>query len=126
MELVPPERLGAVWAEVAPWIEAAVKRGQGDENPTDVLVAIARGSYLLFHEPGRFAVVGQIQRHPQQTIGQILYCGGTGLEDIKTAFDNAKHWCRANGITALRTFGRRGWGRLLGLKEVGVILQGEL
>ena len=124
--LVPPEHIAEVWGECAPWIAAAIARNQGDEGLTDVLVALARGAYLLWYSPGKYATVAQIQRFPKQTVGMVLYCGGHDLEDMKGAFDDAKAWCRANGIKVMRIWGRPGWARVLDMKPVGVILQCEV
>jgi alkanesulfonate monooxygenase SsuD/methylene tetrahydromethanopterin reductase-like flavin-dependent oxidoreductase (luciferase family) len=125
VKLVTAAELSQVWPRVSAWIESAVKANQGDENLLDVLIAIARGQYLLF-EGDTYAVVGQVQVYPQQKVGMILYCGGSGLNPIQTAFEDAKHWCSANGISVLRTFGRPGWAKVLGLEQVGVILQTKI
>ncbi len=122
MKQVPPERLSAVWPRVEKWISDAVVLNQGDENLLDVLIAVARGQYMLF-EAETFAVVAQIQHYPQQTIGMILYCGGSDLDAIRGAFEHGKQWCAANGISVIRTFGRPGWAKALGLEHVGSILQ---
>lgn len=122
MRLIPAAELAKAWPRVEHWIAKAINANQGDESLLDVLIAIARGQYLLW-EADTYAVVGQVQPHPQQTVGMILYCGGTGLEAMRTAFDDAKQWCRANGISVLRTFGRPGWAKVLALEQVGVILQ---
>ena len=124
--LVPPDHLGAVWGECAPWIQAAIERNQGDENLTDVLIRLARGEYLLWHSPGKYATVAQIQRFPRQIVGLVLYCGGKDLEDMRGAFEDAKGWCRANGVQVIRTWGRMGWAKVLDMKPVGVILQCEV
>jgi hypothetical protein len=122
MKLVSPEKLSAVWPRIERWIDDAVKLNQGDENLLDVLIAIARGHYLLWEAP-TYAVVGQVQTYPQQTVGVILYCGGSDVDAMKVAFEDAKRWCAGNGISVIRTFGRPGWAKVLDLMPVGVILQ---
>lgn len=124
--LVPPDRLSDAWAECSTWISAAIDRNQGDENLTDVLLALARGIYLLWYSPGKYATVAQIQKFPRQTVGLVLYCGGHDLEDMRGAFDDAKDWCRQNGVDVIRTWGRAGWAKVLDMKQVGVILQCEV
>ena len=123
MILVQPDQLANVWPQVHGWIESAIEYAQGDENALDVLIAIARGQYLLFHEPGKFALVGQVQSFPRQKVGVVLYCGGGDLLAIKEAFEQMKPWCKGNGISAIRVWGRKGWERALGLARKGVILQ---
>jgi hypothetical protein len=121
--LVQSDQLANVWPQVSGWIESAIEYAQGDENALDVLIALARGQYLLFHEPGKFALVGQIQHFPRQKVGTVLYCGGGDLVAIRAAFEEMKPWCKTNGISAIRVWGRQGWERVLGLARKGSILQ---
>lgn len=121
-----PDKLSHAWIEAAAWIQAAIDRNQGDESLTDVLIALARGVYLLWYAPGKYATVAQVQHYPQQKVGMVLYCGGHGLADMRQAFDDAKDWCRANGVGVIRTWGRAGWAKVLDLEQVGVILQCEV
>ena len=125
VNIVPIDKLADVWPEVAPWLERAIQHGQGDENVFDVFVALARGSYVLWHSPGRFAAVVQIVRYPRQTVATVIYCGGSGLSEIEAAFDFGRKWGRENGVDAIRIWGREGWERLFGMKRIGVILQVE-
>lgn len=124
--VVPPEKLADVWLEVEQWLAAAVNRNQGDENILDVLIAIARGQYGLWHEPGKWAAVIQIQRFPRQVVAMILYCGGHDIDSMREALEYGKRWAKENGVHAVRVFGRRGWGRVMGLEDKGVILQVNL
>jgi len=126
MIIVQPQDLANTWPKVEGWIAAAVAEGQGDENALDVLIAIARGVYLLWYEEGKFCGVVQIQHLPRQKVATVIYCGGSGLDEIRQAFEEGKLWAKANGIHVVRTHGREGWKRALGLKAVGVILQETL
>lgn len=126
MILVAPQDLANVWPKVEGWIAAAVKENQGDENLLDVLIAIARGQYHLWYEEGKFAGVVSIVQYPRQKVATVVYCGGSGMDDIQRGFEEGKLWARANGIHVVRTWGREGWKRALGLKSVGVILQERL
>jgi hypothetical protein len=123
---VEPQHLSDAWAKVEPWIAQSVAVNQGDENVTDVLIALARGQYALWHEPGKFAAVSRIERWPRQTVGTIVYLGGKDLQAIEDAFEEAKMFAKANKIDVIRVFGRVGWERLLGMKRKGVILQLEV
>lgn len=126
MILVPAEQLSDVWPQVSGWISSALEYGQGDENLTDVLVSIAVGRYLLFFEPGKFAIVAQVQHFPRQKVIVVLYCGGRDLEAIKRGIEEAKPWCKTQGITAFRVWGRKGWKRILNMTEKGYVLQQEI
>lgn len=121
--IVPPNKLADVWPEVAPWIEDAIAFNGGDENLLDVLIALARGQYTLWHQPGRFVGVIQIVQFPRQTVATVIYCGGVDLKGIALAFEYGKRWARENGIAVIRTYGRPGWEKLLGLKRRGVALE---
>lgn len=126
MNLVSTEQLSNVWPNVSGWIESALEYGQGDENVTDILVSIAVGRYLLFHEPGKFAIVAQVQCFPRQKVITVLYCGGGDLEAIRQGIEEAKPWCKTQGITAFRVWGRKGWKRVLEMTQKGYILQSEI
>ena len=126
MILVPLDQLSTVWPQVEGWIASAIDYGQGDENALDVLIALAQGRYLLFHEPKKFALVGQIQTYPRQKIGVVLYAGGGDLEAIRKGLEEMKPWCKAQGIAALRVWGRRGWEKALSMTRKGYILQVDL
>jgi hypothetical protein len=126
MVIVQPQELANVWPRVEGWLAKAVAENQGDENLLDVLIALARGVYLLWYEEGKFAGVVQVAHYPRQKVATVLYCGGSGLTEIAQAFENGKLWAKANGIDVVRTWGREGWRRALGLKQVGVILQETL
>jgi hypothetical protein len=122
---VPIAELEATWPKVNRWIESAVRYGQGDEDACDICIAIYNGIYQLWHEPDKFAAVVQIVEHPRQTVATILYCGGE-LDSLLTMYAEAKHYARANGIDAIRVWGRQGWEKVLGMKRIGVILQEQL
>ena len=124
--IVPPEELANVWPKVEDWIARAVDINQGDENLLDVLIAVARGQYGLWHEPGKWAAIVQVQKYPRQTVAAILYCGGNDLEAMARAFEYGKAWAKANGITVVRTYGRRGWKKVLGLNDAGAVLQARV
>lgn len=124
--IVPPHELASVWPKVKGWIADAISHGQGDENLLDVLIAVARGQYLLWHEPEKFAGVVQVGRFPRQIVATILYCGGSDLSAMKAAIEQARPWCEANGIQAIRILGRKGWERVLDMTRKGVILQVDL
>lgn len=124
MRIVQPHELSHVWPEVEGWIADAIGYGQGDENVLDVLLAVARGIYVLWWEPGKFALVVQVQHFPRQRIGCVLYLGGSDLEAIKQAVrEDGLPWLRSQGVMALRVWGRKGWAKVLGMDQIGVILQ---
>lgn len=123
MRQVAPDALSDEWDRVREWISDAIDYGMGDENETDVLIALARGIYTLW-VTDRMAAVMQIIRYPRQTVWVVIYAGGEkGLAAFHDAWDFATVHAKANGIDAVRCYGRPGWQRYLNLKRVGVILQ---
>ena len=127
MHLVPQNQLANVWPQVAPWIAEAINRreGWGDENLLDVLIALARNTYGLWHEPGEFAAVVQLTQMPRQSVATIVYAGGK-IDSLPRLWQESTRWARQNGIDVIRLFGRAGWERLLNLERVGVILQARV
>lgn len=124
MILIAPEQLANAWPQVSGWIAEAINRREnaGDENLLDVLIALARNHYALWVEHGKGAVVVQVTQFPRQKVATILYAGGE-LEAFVEMYQEAKKLARQYGIQVLRTHGRMGWEKTLGLKRVGVILQ---
>jgi hypothetical protein len=123
LNIVPQDQIASVWPQVQGWIKAALEYGQGDENDLDVLVSLACGRYLLWHEPGKFCGVVQVQEHPRQRVAAIIYAGGSDLDAMADAVERGKGWCRQHGISQIRVFGRKGWERVLNMTRKGVILQ---
>ncbi len=122
MMLVPHFELGAVWPQVAGWLEAALKESQGDENLIDIACAIDDGRYELWLEPGKFAAAVQITDFPRQRVATVLYAGGV-LGAFREMWPEVKRVARERNVQVLRVWGREGWERALGLKRIGVILQ---
>jgi hypothetical protein len=125
MRAVTHDELGAVWPQVERWLEEAIKVGQGDETLVDIACAIDRGDYELWVEPGQFAAVVQIRDFPRQRVATLLYAGGV-LTAFLAMYAEAKRIAKMRGVQVIRTWGRPGWERALGLKRVGVILQEQL
>src|SRR6185437_9587846 len=94
----------------------------GDENGLDIFIALARGLYVLWVGDD-VAAVTQLTRYPRRSVLTVLYAGGVSLNAVHRAYEFARHWCRANGIDALRVWGRPGWQKALGMRRIGVILQ---
>lgn len=127
MKLVQPHELADAWPQVEWWIKRAISYGQGDENALDVLIKLARGHYFLWHEPGRFACVVEVQHHPRQRVCAVIYLGGSDLGRIKSAIHGQLFpWAKACGCLKVRCCGRRGWHRLFAMKHIGTSLQLEL
>ena len=120
MNIVPVNKLADVWPEVEGWLARAVSQNLGDENLLDVLIALAQGRYSLWHEPGKCALVTQIQEFPRQKIIVLIYAGapeGSGaVERFKLLWEQERAALKAAGITRVRMYGLRDWGKVLGVE----------
>lgn len=120
MILVALDRLADTWLCVEKWLQAAVDQNLGDENLLDVLIALAQGRYQLWYEPDRFALVTQIQQYPRQKIIALLYAGaptGSGaVERFKLLWESEREKLKELGITKIRMYGLRDWGKVLGVE----------
>ena len=117
MNLVPLNKLADTWPHVEAWLARAVEQNLGDENLLDVLIAIAQNRYSLWYEPDRFALVTQIQEYPRQKVIVLLYAGapeGSGaVERFKLLWEQERDTLKAAGITKVRMYGLRDWGKVL-------------
>lgn len=121
MNIVPLNKLADVWPHVESWLQRAVEQNLGDENLLDVLIALAQNRYSLWYEPQRCALVTQIQEYPRQKVIVLLYAGapeGSGaVERFKQLWEQEKDPLRAAGITKMRMFGLKDWGKALGVES---------
>ena len=129
MTIVPLHKLADVWPQVEEWLQRAVEQNLGDENLLDVLIALAQNRYSLWYEPQRCALVTQIQEYPREKVIALLYAGapeGSGaVERFKELWTQERQALRAAGITQVRMYGLRDWGKVFGV-EPRFVTQVEL
>ena len=129
MTIVPLHKLADIWPQVEEWLQRAVEQNLGDENLLDVLIALAQNRYSLWYEPQRCALVTQIQEYPRQKVIALLYAGapeGSGaVERFKELWTQERQALRAAGITQVRMYGLRDWGKVFGV-EPRFVTQVEL
>jgi len=127
--IVPLHKLADIWPQVEEWLQRAVEQNLGDENLLDVLIALAQNRYSLWYEPQRCALVTQIQEYPRQKVIALLYAGapeGSGaVERFKELWTQERQALRAAGITQVRMYGLRDWGKVFGV-EPRFVTQVEL
>jgi hypothetical protein len=118
MRLIPLHKLADTWPHVEGWLRRAVEQNLGDENLLDVFIALAQNRYSLWYEPERCALVTQIQEYPRQKVIALLYAGapeGSGaVERFKELWAQERDALRGAGITCVRAYGLRDWGKALG------------
>jgi hypothetical protein len=121
MNLVPLNKLADVWPHVEGWLQRAVDQNLGDENLLDVFIALAQNRYSLWYEPERGALVTQIQEYPRQKVIALLYAGAPedsgAVERFKELWAQQRETLRAAGITQVRMYGLRDWGKALGVES---------
>lgn len=127
--LVPKEAIAYVWPEVSLWVASAMEYSGGDENLLDVLCALARGEYLLWHEPGRWAVVCQVQHCRRMTVWAVHYVGGErgSLREIAAFGDGlGAQWAKSQNCSRLRVAGRPSWGRVMRMNREATVFSKEI
>lgn len=123
---VAPFQIRTVWPTVRTWLRPLIEE-QGDETEESVLERLVRGHYALFYVPGKFAYILEVQQFPRQRVGVVLYLAGRDLAAIHAhATTIGIPWLRSMGCTKLRTYGRPGWAKIMGLAKIGVVLQSDI
>lgn len=122
------------WPHVAPLLQKALDKGQGDYSLEDIKDRLTARKYQLWvwHVDNKIitAAVTCIAELPQTNICCLLLIGGKGLKLWKD--DGAKiieAWARDKGCSALEGYDTRSWLRILmqhGWKKVWVTIRKEL
>lgn len=129
---VPAHEVVTIWPEVAPLIQKAIDRSQGEMTVEDVAKFIAERDMQLWvaEKNGRVsaAFVTSIANHPRLRVLRIVLCGGEGLGEWRDAAQaQFEKFAKANGCRQLDIIGRRGWGRALeGWQEAYVVFRRDI
>lgn len=97
-----------------PWLEAALREGDGGHAMEDVEAGLAAGCYTLV-EGRRTAIVLEIVESPRRKALSVFLAGGEPGQALAELVENLP-WLDAvaRGIGAeLELRGRRGWARAL-------------
>ena len=107
----------SVWEKVAPMIQRAIDKGNGDENIYDVRTEIdKRNAQLWVNEVNGeiiAAAVTKILVKPRKKICSLAYVGGEGLKEIINLQGDMVKWAKDNGCSCFEGYARKGWTRVL-------------
>jgi hypothetical protein len=114
---VDPKEVHRVWPLVAPLIGAAMRKGSSAEDAAEVERAVLAGEQLLWvaAEGAQIwaAAATQLSAADGRRICTIVACGGRERArwlPLKAALED---FAKAEGCSAIRIHGRRGWAREL-------------
>jgi hypothetical protein len=126
---VDPARVAEFWPHVRPLIEAAMRRGDLDAfAPVEAAVLQGRALlWLAWSNKIEAAAITQIAQSEWRKVVEIVACGGRDMSNWLPLIAGIEQYARAEGATAVRIVGRKGWARTLNdYREHRVVLEKEL
>lgn len=123
----------ARWSLLAPFFAKVTRHTNGCYEPDDVLADILKGEQLLWvaWDEERNAVdavmTTRLVDYPRRKVCSIPYIAGARMRRwIKEFQTTVEDYARNQGATGIEGGFRRGWGRVCGMREFGVMLFKEL
>lgn len=111
---IDPRFVERVWPLVAPLIRAAMRKGRVSDF-ADVERAVLDGMQLLWVAADRSAIwaaaVTELAHVSGEKVCTIVACGGRERKRWLPLKAELESFARAEGCTAMRIHGRRGWAR---------------
>jgi hypothetical protein len=113
---VPKAAFPQIWPRMLPIVEAALKRGNGEYEPEDVLAALQSGEWraLIATQPGKLraiAICGVVP-YPRSRHLWVHVAGGEGAaEGVAAMMPALRQLAREGKCDRIRFQGRRGWAR---------------
>lgn len=123
-------QISARWDEFGPYLDRFEKETQ-IASAEVIREACIKGDKQLWsihdHEL-RGVVVTQVLESPKGRVCEVYAaCGTCSREGMREVFVSLRLWALAVDCKFFRTYGRKGWKRVLPeFKEIGVILEQEL
>lgn len=115
---VPPEYVNSVWEDIAPLLEKALNRSNGELGLEDVYKCLIEatmqaGLCVVDHELAA-VIVTEIVDYPKKRAVRLILGGGSHLHEWAPALDDAMQ-ARAEEVGAdlIEIWGRPGWMRFL-------------
>lgn len=127
---VPVAAVDAIWEQALPHLQAAIGDAHGRYTPDDIRGFCRGGNMKLFiaseGEAVVAAVVGEIVQYPRKRVLVVPFAGGAEIGRWYAPMEACvEEWARAFGCSGEMTFGRKGWARITGAEEIGVVLWRE-
>lgn len=98
------------------WLEDALEYNDTGQTLDDVERGLQTGEYLLW--PGRNSAV--VTEHFETPQGKFLnfFLAGGDLDELAQMLKPIEDWARADGVSKITLYGRRGWARSF-MKQAG-------
>jgi hypothetical protein len=127
---IDPARIDEFWPYVAPLIKGAMVRGAITDF-AEVEAAVLTGRVLVWIAWNgtaiKAAAVTQLSTVHGERFCTIVACGGRDRSEWLPLLAGLERYAKSENCQAMRTFGRRGWERLLpDYRPARVLLQKEL
>ena len=117
--------MGEAWKKHRHHILNALEYSDGAFSEEHVLASVMKGEMELWSGE-ESVVVTQVKSYPNFTAVSLVLSGGN-LEELKIMHDEIVDKARAIGCTkSLITGGRKGWGRILGYRQISVNLARDI
>lgn len=122
-----------VWSKVEQFVSDALSCGPLTYAPKDVRDMVDNRNIEFWTAHSEDEILGfcafNITQYPLAKVCEIYWVGGKnnrGDEWLSLLGSKLEEWAKTQGVTRIGGAGRPGWGRKLGLKPIGVILEKEL
>ena len=131
---MPPLAAPKIWPAVAPILQRALDRDNGEETTEDILGKVldtTNALWVVYHGKELAAVaITAITTYPRFRAAKLGYLAGDGLDLwFKPLMADIEAWARECRCVALEGIGRPGWKphlKAIGIKQTGYVYRKEL
>lgn len=117
------EQIDRLWHLVLPHLE----RLSDHFEPEDIRADLKDAQKQLWGLQDGVAVVGvAVTRITGRTCEIVGAAGSADYESMKKLHGDIEDWAKSIGCSRLRLMGRKGWIRLLGYTQTGIVAEKEL
>ena len=113
LQLIPTEHIGLCWRLGEEFI---AKGCTGDDTTESLREACMNGEaqlWFAWSDHLEAALVTTVMDTPKGRVCLFLSFGGKDMSRWLGLLDEIETWAKKQGATITRTFGRKGWGRVL-------------
>lgn len=128
---IKPEDVDKVWGVLSPFIGMAMQYGLKTHDLSDILRGVKDGSFSLWavmNEKDKLcgSAITCVEVYPKLKIASLRWLGGNGIDEwLETSLKVLASWARLNGCSFVRSYGRKGWEKMLqpyGWETVGSLV----